>query len=109
MSLPAFASASQSFWKACADRPAAVTHPNAHEHPLTGLKKKKRTSPAFKDVVDLSQQQGHVAELRLPGLAEHLQVLLGDLTGRVEGQRLGCRDDLSKSAKNCDMRKVMFK
>lgn len=63
----------------------------------------KRTSPAFKDVIDLPQQQSHVAELRLPGLAEHLQVLLGDLTGRVEGQRLRRRDDLDHSGKTCDL------
>lgn len=65
--------------------------PCAHEHLLTEV---KRTSPAFKDVIDLSQQQGHVAQLRLPGLAEHIQVLLSDLTRRVEGECLGCRDDL---------------
>lgn len=64
---------------------------------VCALVKPKRTSPAFKDVTDLSQQQGHVTELRLPGLAEHLQVLLGDLTGWVEGQGLGCGDDLRKS------------
>lgn len=65
--------------------------PCARDRLLTGV---KRTSPAFKDVVDLSQQQGHVAELRLPGLAEHIQVLLRDLTRWVEGECLGCRDDL---------------
>ncbi len=67
----------------------------AQTHTCILLTEVRHTSPAFKDVIDLSQQQGHVAELRLPGLAEHLQVLLGDLTGRVEGERLGCRDDLS--------------
>lgn len=68
---------------------------------LTG---QKHTSSTLEDVVDLSQQQGHVTELRLPGLAEHLQVLLGDLTGRVEGQRLSRRDDLCKRVKDCDSR-----
>lgn len=69
----------------------------------------KRTSLAFKDIIDLSQQQGHVTELRLPGLAEHLQVLFGDLAGWVEGQRLGCWDDLRKSAKNCNGAKEIIK
>lgn len=59
----------------------------------------RRTSLAFEDVVDLPQQQGHVAELRLPRLAEHVQVLLGDLAGRVEGQGLDRRDDLRRNAK----------
>lgn len=60
----------------------------------------RRTSLAFEDVVDLPQQQGHVAELRLPRLAEHVQVLLGDLAGRVEGQGLHRRDDLRKKSRN---------
>ena len=70
------------------------------------LSEVNRTSPAFKDVIDLSQQQGHVAELGLPGLTEHLQVLLGDFTGRVEGECLGCRDDLRMSVKNWDMKNL---
>lgn len=82
-----------------------LTHTNAHAKPL--ITEEKRTSPAFKDVVDLPQQQGHVTKLRLPGLTEHLQVLLCDLTGRVEGQRLGSRHDLS--GKCAIMRKVSFK
>lgn len=98
--LPVFASASHSLWKTFWSSCYVLTCPNAHKYPST---EQNRTSPAFKDVVDLSQQQGHVAELRLPGLAEHLQVLLGDLTGRVEGQRLGCWDDLSR------IRTVIFK
>lgn len=86
--------------------PTAATQPNAHEHPLIEV---KRTSPAFKDVIDLSQQQGHVAELWLPGLAEHIQVLLRNLTRWVEGKRLGCRGDLSESVKKREMTKVIFK
>lgn len=47
------------------------------------------TSAALEHVVDLSKQHGHVAQLRLPGLAEHLQVLFGYLAGGVESQGLG--------------------
>lgn len=106
--VPAFSS--HSSWKTLWSSLVFVllTHTGALKYPLTA--KQKRISPAFKDVVDLPQQQGHVTELRLPGLAEHLQVLLRNLTGRVEGQRLGCRHDLSgKCVKNCNMRKVLFK
>lgn len=70
---------------------------SVHKHPTPGS---RRTSLAFEDVVDLPQQQGHVAELRLPRLAEHVQVLLGDLTGRVEGEGLDRGDDLRKNARN---------
>lgn len=57
-----------------------------------------RTSLAFEDVVDLPQQQRHVAQLRLPRLAEDVQVLLGDLAGWVEGEGLDRRDDLRGNA-----------
>lgn len=68
-------------------------------HTSTVHTQQKHTSPAFKDIIDLSEQQSHVTELRLPGLTENLQVLLRYLTGRVEGQRLGCWDDLSLKLK----------
>lgn len=68
----------------------------------------KHTSPAFKDVIDLSQQQGHVTELRLPGLAENIQVLLSNLTGRMESKCLDCRDDLSKSLKKWDIAQAVM-
>lgn len=53
------------------------------------------TSAAVKHVTDLSEQEGHVAQLGLPGLTEDVQVLFGYLAGGVEGQGLSSRDDLS--------------
>lgn len=76
-----------------------------HETQFTQV---KHTPPAFKDVIDLSQQQGHVTELRLPGLAENIQVLPSDLTGRVESKCLDCRGDLSKSVKKWDITQAVM-
>lgn len=57
-------------------------------------------SPALTYVVDFLDHDWQVVDLALPGVSEHVQVLLGDLTARVLGEGLGWQQGLKIFTKN---------
>lgn len=57
-------------------------------------------SPALTYVIDFLDHDWQVVDLALPGVSEHVQVLLGDLTARVLGEGLGWQQGLKIFSKN---------